>query len=71
MQQIINTVNPIQRPAPTALDMKKVRGEVEFRDVYFAYQPRAAGSEDISFQAQPNEMVALVGRQRLGQDDAS
>jgi len=65
VRQIITTVNPIHDRA-TAVDMKTVRGEVEFRDVQFAYLPQAPVLKNISFRARPNEMVALVGASGSG-----
>jgi subfamily B ATP-binding cassette protein MsbA len=38
VRQIINTENPI-RDRATAIEIKNIRGEVEFRNVSFAYQP--------------------------------
>jgi subfamily B ATP-binding cassette protein MsbA len=65
VRQIINTENPI-RDRATALEIKNIRGEVEFKNVHFAYQPEVPVLKDISFLAQPNEMVALVGASGSG-----
>jgi len=65
VRQIINTVNPI-RDRSSAAEIKTVRGEVEFQNVHFAYQPQVAVLKNISFRAQPNEMVALVGASGSG-----
>jgi subfamily B ATP-binding cassette protein MsbA len=65
VRQIINTENTI-RDRSSAMEIKGIRGEVEFKDVHFAYQPGVAVLKNISFLAQPNEMVALVGASGSG-----
>ncbi len=57
-------------PSPVRVD--RVRGDIEFRDVWFAYEPAAApGAEDwvlrgVSFHIRPGESVALVGHTGAG-----
>jgi len=65
VQQIIGTENPI-RDRSSAVEVKSMRGEVEFKDVHFAYQPEVPVLKNISFLARPNEMVALVGASGSG-----
>jgi len=65
VRQIINTENPI-RDRAAAVEIKSIRGEVEFKNVHFSYQPCVPVLKDISFLAQPNEMVALVGASGSG-----
>ena len=65
VRQIINTENPIQ-DRPSAIEIKNIRGEVEFRNVSFAYQPGVPVLKNISFIANTNEMVALVGASGSG-----
>jgi subfamily B ATP-binding cassette protein MsbA len=65
VQQIIRTENPI-RDRSTAIEIKSMRGEVEFKNVHFAYQPEVPVLKAISFLARPNEMVALVGASGSG-----
>jgi subfamily B ATP-binding cassette protein MsbA len=65
VQQIINTENPI-RDRASAIEIKNLRGEVEFKNVHFAYQPEVPVLKNISFLARPNEMVALVGASGSG-----
>src|SRR5690606_32711262 len=52
--------------APGARDVKRVRGEVEFRDVSFAYEPGSPVLENINLHAKPGEVVALVGPSGAG-----
>jgi subfamily B ATP-binding cassette protein MsbA len=65
VMQIIETVNPIQ-DRPTAIEVRSIRGEVEFRNVSFAYQPGVPVLKNISFSARANELVALVGASGSG-----
>jgi subfamily B ATP-binding cassette protein MsbA len=65
VRQIINTENPI-RDRATAIEIKNIRGEVEFRNVSFAYQPGVPVLKNISFAAKANELVALVGASGSG-----
>lgn len=44
-----------------ALELKKVRGEVEFRHVFFSYKEGIPVLKDVSFHVQPGQMVAIVG----------
>jgi subfamily B ATP-binding cassette protein MsbA len=65
VKQIINTENPI-RDRAAAIEIKNIRGEVEFRNVSFAYQPGVPVLKNISFAAKSNELVALVGASGSG-----
>ncbi|TFG78978.1 MAG: ABC transporter ATP-binding protein [Chrysiogenales bacterium] len=65
VRQIINSENNI-KDRSSAIDIKSIRGEVEFKNVHFAYQPGIAVLKNISFLAEPNEMVALVGASGSG-----
>jgi ATP-binding cassette subfamily B protein len=47
--------------APGASDVRSLRGEVEFRDVSFGYQPGSAVLRRINLIARPGETIALVG----------
>ncbi len=44
-----------------ALELKEVRGEVEFSDVYFGYTPEKRILHGISLHANPGESIAIVG----------
>jgi subfamily B ATP-binding cassette protein MsbA len=65
VRQIITTENPI-RDRTSAVELKSIRGEVEFKDIHFAYNPEVPVLKNISFLARPNEMVALVGASGAG-----
>lgn len=47
--------------APGASDVRQLKGEVEFRNVSFGYQPGAAVLRGINLTARPGETIALVG----------
>jgi len=44
-----------------AVDIGKVKGEIEFKNVSFHYQEGITVLDDISFKVKPGQMVALVG----------
>ena len=46
---------------PDAEAMDKIRGEIEFRDVWFAYEPGQWVLKGVSFHVQPGQTVAFVG----------
>ncbi len=47
--------------AEDAIELESIRGEIEFRHVYFAYVKEDWILKDVSFHIQPGETVALVG----------
>lgn len=47
--------------APDAVPLKDVRGHVVFEDVTFGYDPQVPVLREVSFEALPGQMVALVG----------
>jgi ATP-binding cassette, subfamily B, bacterial len=46
---------------PGASDVRPLKGEVEFREVSFGYQPGSPVLRDISLTARPGETIALIG----------
>jgi ATP-binding cassette, subfamily B, bacterial len=46
---------------PDAADVRLVRGEVEFRNVSFGYQPASAVLRSINLTVRPGETIALIG----------
>ncbi len=51
---------------PEAAPPPRLRGEVEFRNVSFAYEPGEPVLRDVSFRVAPGERVALVGATGAG-----
>jgi ATP-binding cassette subfamily B protein len=46
---------------PGAIELETIRGEIEFRDVWFAYKPGEWVLKGVSFHVQPGQTVAFVG----------
>ena len=51
---------------PSAARLETVRGEIEFRDVHFAYPDGTQALKGLSFAAKPGETVAIVGASGAG-----
>ena len=65
-------IQPVQLSASSALHaahprhLEHPRGELRFEDVSMSYQPGAPTLEQVSFEARPGQMVALVGPSGAG-----
>ena len=46
---------------PDAIELDEIRGEIEFKDVWFAYKPGEWGLKGVSFHVEPKQTVAFVG----------
>ena len=46
---------------PDAIELDKIKGEIEFKDVWFAYKPDEWVLKGVSFHVQPKQTVAFVG----------
>ena len=44
-----------------AIELDEIRGEIEFRDVWFSYVPDEWVLKGVSFHIQPNQTVAFIG----------
>lgn len=51
---------------PDAIELKSVKGDVEFRNVSFSYKSDEAVLKNISFHAHPGQTIALVGPTGVG-----
>ena len=51
---------------PEAVDLPRVEGRIEFRDVSFFYDRQGSGIENVSILIQPGEHVGLVGHSGAG-----
>jgi ATP-binding cassette subfamily B protein len=54
-------MKPIVVDEPDAIELEEVRGEIEFRDVWFSYVPDEWVLKGVSFHVNPRETVAFVG----------
>jgi ATP-binding cassette, subfamily B, bacterial len=54
-------VIPETLDAPDAIEAGDIKGDIKFEDVGFAYPDGTNVLDDITFEAKPGEMVALVG----------
>ena len=46
---------------PEAVELENIRGEIEFKDVWFAYKPDEWVLKGVSFHVMPGQTVAFVG----------
>ena len=46
---------------PDAIELEEIRGEIEFKDVWFAYKPGEWVLRGVSFHVEPKQTVAFVG----------
>ncbi|MDE6107965.1 MAG: ABC transporter ATP-binding protein/permease, partial [Oscillospiraceae bacterium] len=46
---------------PDAIELSEIKGEIEFKDVWFAYIPGEWVLKGVSFHVQPKQTVAFVG----------
>jgi len=47
--------------APDAIELENIRGEIEFKDVWFAYEPDVWVLKGVSFKVEARQTVAFVG----------
>ena len=47
--------------AEDAIELEEIRGEIEFKDVWFAYKPGEWVLKGVSFHVEPRQTVAFVG----------
>jgi len=57
----IMDIEPTVVDEDDAIELKEVRGEIEFRDVWFAYVEDEWVLKGVSFKVEPGETVAFVG----------
>ncbi|MFH1539092.1 MAG: ABC transporter ATP-binding protein [bacterium] len=63
--QIIDTESDIKEK-PDAIELKDVKGHVEFKGVCFEYEPGEQVLTDVSLAAEPDRVVAIVGASGAG-----
>jgi subfamily B ATP-binding cassette protein MsbA len=58
--EILDTHSEVS-DSPTALSLSTVSGHIQLEHVSFAYDPRQPVLTDVSFEAKPGELIAIVG----------
>ncbi len=59
-------VKPVIVDKPDAIEMPRIKGEVKFDDVTFAYEPGLDVLHNIDLIVKPGETVAIIGRTGAG-----
>ena len=57
----IMDIQPRMQDAPDAIELDEVKGEIEFRDVWFSYVPGEWVLQGVSFHVDARQTVAFVG----------
>ena len=57
----IMDIQPRMQDAPDAIELNEVKGEIEFRDVWFSYVPGEWVLQGVSFHVDARQTVAFVG----------
>ncbi len=63
--EVLDT-KPEMPDAPGSIKIPRIEGHVEFRGVHFSYEPGKPVLQNISFVAEPGEVVGLVGPSGAG-----
>ena len=67
----IMDIAPKMVDAPDAIELDEVKGEIEFRDVWFSYLPGEWVLQGVSFHVEPRQTVAFVGSTGSGKSTIS
>ena len=57
----IMDIEPKMQDAPDAIEPEDIKGEIEFKDVWFSYIPGEWVLQGVSFHVNPRQTVAFVG----------
>ena len=57
----IMDIEPKMQDAPDAIELEDIKGEIEFKDVWFSYIPGEWVLQGVSFHVPPRQTVAFVG----------
>ncbi len=63
--KLLDTSDLVENP-PEPAPLDAVRGEIEFRDVWFGYNPSEPVIRGVSFRIAPGEKIAIVGATGAG-----
>ena len=64
----IMDIAPKMVERPDAVELDEVKGEIEFRDVWFSYLPGEWVLQGVSFHIDPHQTVAFSRLDGLGQE---
>jgi len=64
-------IKPDIKDSPNAVNVERLSGQIEFRDVSFSYQGDIEVLSNISFEAKAGQMVAIVGPTGVGKSTIS
>lgn len=65
-ERIFELLDTEPEPKGGGFSAERMRGEIEFREVFFAYEDENWVLQDVSFQAAPGQAIALVGATGAG-----
>ncbi|HMB21187.1 MAG TPA: ABC transporter ATP-binding protein, partial [Anaerolineales bacterium] len=61
-ERVFETMDELpETDAPSAVPLEHIRGHVSLKDVSFGYEPGVPVLKDVSLEAAPGQMIALVG----------
>jgi ABC-type multidrug transport system fused ATPase/permease subunit len=59
-------VEPEIKDTPNAVELPSIRGQIEFQNVSFGYEPGKEVLHDVDFAVQPGQTVAMAGKTGAG-----
>jgi ATP-binding cassette subfamily B protein/subfamily B ATP-binding cassette protein MsbA len=67
-EKVLNLMDtkPLVGDPPGAIQLRRIQGKVEFRDVSFSYSPEEPVLRHVSVVAEPGQVLALVGQTGAG-----
>ena len=63
--EILDTKSEVTEK-PNAIELGRVKGQVTFKNVSFSYTSMGPALKDVSFEVEPGQLVALLGRSGSG-----